>query len=338
MNKFLVIIIVILAVLGGVFLFNKNAQQGGLVSNKMQVNATFYPLYYFASEIGGDKVEVHTVTPAGVEPHDYDPTAKDIAKIQKGKVLIVNGAGFEPWVEKVKEDLKQNNVAVVDASEGLELVEGEEEHHDEGTEHQEEAASAESSGPLRQSSSEASEPKEEHTLDPHVWLSPVMAKSQVKTITKGLVQADPANKDYYEKNAAALEQKLDALHMQYKTGLQSCQQRNFVTSHAAFAYLAREYDVTMVPISGVSPDEDPSAKQLAEVATFAKENNVKYIFFETLVSPKLSETIANEVGAKTLVLDPIEGISDDDRAQGKNYFTVMEANLENLQIAMECNK
>ncbi len=135
-----------------------------------------------------------------------------------------------------------------------------------------------------------------------------------------------------------LNQKLDQLDKTYAEGLKTCKQKDIITSHAAFGYLATRYGLNQVAISGISPDEEPSSQQLAEVAKFAKENDVKYIFFESLVSPKLSETIAHEIGAKTLVLDPLEGISDDDIKQGKNYFTVMENNLKNLQKALQCSQ
>jgi len=313
-NKYLLILIGII-VLGGVYLLSNGEFNRGLRStntNKVQASASFYPLYFFSSEIGKDKVDVFNITPAGVEPHDYDPTAQDIARIQNSKLLLVNGAGFEPWLDNIKDDL--SDVAVVNTSEeGINLEEGSEEHEEEH------------------------DGEEEHINDPHVWLSPVLAKSQVDKIQQGFISADPDNASTYEANGASLKQRLDTLDTKFREGLSFCKQRSFVTSHAAFGYLAREYNLTQVPISGISPDEEPSLSELAEVTEFVKDNDIKYIFFETLVSPKLSETIANETGAKTLVLDPIEGLSDDDIAQGKNYFTVMENNLKNLQTALECS-
>lgn len=290
--------------------FSKNSptSQTPSENNKIEVSASFYPLYFLASEIAKEKAEVFNITPAGVEPHDYDPTPQDIVRVQKSKLLVINGAGFEPWLDKIKGELQ--NTAIVDTTEGITLQEGTEEHEEEEVEEHEE------------------EPK-----DPHVWLSPTLAKSQVDKILQGYIQVDPSNRAFYEANTKDLKQKLDELDKKFEQGLSSCKQKNFVTSHAAFGYLAQEYNLTQVSISGLSPEEEPSPAEMAEVTKFARENNVKYIFFETLVSPKLSETIAKEVGAKTLVLDPIEGIE-----QGKNYFTVMEENLRNLQTALECKK
>ena len=233
-------------------------------------------------------------------------------------MLILNGAGLEPWYEKIKDDLRQKNIRIIEATQGLSLLEGHEEHEEEEKEEEHE--------------------KEERIFDPHVWLDPRFAKKQVAKITEGYITVDPANSDYFKENEKQLSNKLDQLDLSYKQGLQNCQSHDIITTHTAFAYLAKRYELNQVSISGLSPDEEPSAQQLAEVASFAKKNNVKYIFFETLASPKLAETIANEIGAKTMVLDPIEGLSDDDIKQGKNYFTVMENNLVALQEALSCIK
>lgn len=312
MKNLFIYLFIIALVIGGIIFFNsinskqKNTQTENKGLEKVQVSASFYPLYFLAQEIGGDRADVKNITPAGTEPHDYDPTPQDIVRIQESKLLIVNGAGFEPWLDKIKSDL--SNTAVINTSEGVVLQEGTEEH------------------------------EEESNKDPHIWLSPVLAKSQADKILQGYTELDPENGAFYEENAQKLKLRLDELDEKFRQGLNSCELNSFVTSHAAFGYLAREYNLTQVAISGLSPDEEPSAKDLADVANFVKENNIKYIFFETLVSPKLSETIASEVGAQTLVLDPIEGLSEDDIRSGKNYFTVMEDNLKNLQKALQCTK
>jgi zinc transport system substrate-binding protein len=303
---FLAILIVIAA--GAWIYWN----QQGSSNNKLQVSASFYPVYYFASEIGGEKVQVKNIVPSGTEPHDYEPTPQDIVELQKSDLVVINGAGFEPWIENLKEDL--GSQTIVTSSTGIELLTGQEEEH-EGEEE------GEAEGELK---------------DPHVWLSPKQAAKQIENILAGFISVDPGNKTFYEENATRLKTKLAELDNNFSQGLSNCSQRNFVTSHVAFAYLAKDYGLTQVAISGISPEEEPSAARLAEIADFARKNNVKHIFFETLVSPALSETVAREVGAETLVLDPIEGISEDEINQGENYFTKMETNLANLKIALEC--
>jgi len=282
-----------------------NSQKPLVSSGKIQVTASFYPLYFFAGQIGGDKVNVINITPAGAEPHDYEPTAQDIAQMENSKLLVLNGA-LEPWGDNIKQNLNSKNTVIVTVGDGI----------------------------INQQVLEEGK----KITDPHIWQSPLLAKKIVDKITDGFIKIDPANKDYYQFNANALKVKLDELDQQYKQKLANCAQKNIITSHAAFGYLATAYGLNQVPIAGLSPDAEPSSQQLADIVKFAKANNVKYIFFESLVSPKLSDTIASEVGAKTLVLNPIEGLTNEEIAQGQNYFTKMQDNLANLQIALQCKK
>lgn len=173
--------------------------------------------------------------------------------------------------------------------------------------------------------------------DPHIWLSPALAIKIAERVAIELIKIDPKNQLYYESNLSVLKTELINLDSAYKTELKNCQKKDFITSHDAFGYLAQSYGLNQVSIAGFSPEEEPSSKQLADVAKFARDNQIKYIFFESLVSPKLSETIAREIGAQTLVLNPIEGLSVEELNQGKNYLTEMKKNLENLKIALECN-
>lgn len=269
---------------------------------KLSVVASFYPLTYLASEIGGSKATVINITPAGAEPHDYEPTAQDAARIEDADMLILNGGGLESWGDNSRQNFKTKTLVI--ASEGL--------------------------------TTQKIEEGVETIADPHVWLSPQLMEQMIDKVIVGYVQADPENTEYYKGNAAAVRASLADLDEEFRQGLAVCNKKDIITSHAAFGYLASAYGLRQVPISGLSPDAEPSPQQLAQVAAFAKTNKVKYIFFESLVSPKLSETIAAEVGAKTLVLNPIEGLREDELNQGKNYLTEMRNNLKNLQIALEC--
>lgn len=306
MNK--KIIIALFLTLGiitaGFMVLAPKTEPNKISSGKLKVAASFYPLYFFAEQIGGDKAEIVNITPAGVEPHDYEPTPRDIANIEKSRLLILNGVGLEAWGENIKDNIDSASTALITAGEGL------------ATEHIIENG--------------------EDIIDPHIWLSLALAKQMVDKIASGFIKVDSANADYYQTNASALKSKFSALDDGYKAGLANCSQSNIITSHAAFGYLAAVYHLKQTPIAGLSPDVEPSAKNLGEIADFAKKNNVKYIFFESLTSQKLSETIAREVGARTLTLNPLEGLSDDDLRAGKNYFTEMRSNLANLRIALEC--
>ena len=312
MKKYVIISLMLgpalLVIIGLAFFLVRNVGHPSrtLQSGKLQVVASFYPLYFFSREIGGDKADVTNIVPAGAEPHDYEPTPQDMAKMESCKLIILNGGGLEVWGDNIRKNINAKNTSIVVAGEGLTTQQVTE---DEKTE-----------------------------TDPHVWLAPPLAERMVERIAQAFEQADPANKNYYQSNANSLKIKLSDLDEEYRQGLSACKNKNIITSHAAFGYLATAYGLNQVPIAGLSPDAEPSPRQLADIAKFAKDNNVKYIFFESLVSPKLSQTIAAEVGAKTLVLDPIEGLSEEEMAQGKTYFSIMQDNLTNLRTALQCTK
>jgi zinc transport system substrate-binding protein len=306
MKKIRIIILLgIVGVLGlvGILSQNKRPVQN---SGKLEVATSFYPLYFFASQIGGDKVDVFNITPASAEPHDYEPTTQDIVRISDSALLILNGGKLEAWGDKIKDQLKGSPTRVVTAGEGL---------------------------------ADKTLDEDGKTIqDPHIWQDPLLAKKEVAVIEKAYEKIDSKNAAYYHTNAQKLELQLDELDKEYATGLISCVLKDFVTSHAAFGYMAAQYGLHQVAISGVSPDEEPSGQKLAEVANLVKKENIKVIFFETLVSPKLSQTIAQETGAKAMVLDPLEGISPEDVKAGHTYLTVMKDNLSALRDALQCTK
>ncbi len=311
MKRAFFILIISLVALVGLYTFiwnaGKNSLQSSIRANdagKLLAVTSFYPLYFFSQQIGGDKVDVTNVVPSGAEPHDYEPTAQDMARMEKADLIVLNGGGFEAWGDRIGKNLSSKNTVVVRASEGLMTR----------------VATGESS----------------LTMDPHVWIDPVFAKRMVENIASGFERVDPENASYYRGNADSLIGKLSNVDAAYRNGLRVCATRNIITSHSAFGYLAAEYGLNQVSIAGLSPDAEPSPSQLAIIAQFAKTNNVQYIFFESLASPKLSQTIATEIGAKTLVLNPIEGLSEENIARGEDYFSVMRENLENLQTALQC--
>lgn len=279
---------------------------------KIIVTATIYPLYEFACQVGGERVQVKKLIPAGGEPHSWEPSPRDIISIFDGQVFIFNGAGMEPWAEKQKEQLAQKKVKVVEASAGMDLI-----RHEEGAhKHHEDS-------------------KHEHlATDPHVWLDPVNAQQIVNKIKDALCEADPVGKNHYSERAAAYCRKLDQLDKEYREKLGTFANREFVVSHEAFGYLARRYGLQQIGIMGLSPESEPDPVHLKEVVKFCREHKVKYIFFETLVSPKLSETVARETGARTLVLNPIGNLTPEQQTRGDDYISLMRENLANLKIAL----
>jgi len=302
--------LIALMVVGLIFVATRNTSENS--DGKLTVVASFYPLYDFAQQVGGEHVQVTNITPAGAEPHDYEPSAKTLADAKKADVFIYNGGDFEPWTEGFASDYAHR---IVKASTGITLHEGGGHIHDDEAAEEQEGASEQ---------------------DPHFWLDPVLAQHIVATISEGLVKADPAHKAYYEARAAKYVARLKALDEAFKDGLKHCTHDTIITSHDAFGYVAERYGFAVESIAGLSPDEEPSAARLAELADHVEEEGIGYVFFESLVSPRLADTIAQETGARTLVLDPIEGLKGEDQTKGKNYESVQRQNLANLRTALAC--
>ncbi len=299
--KNLILILVIIVVVTGATIFVGRYRTTSETdkTHTIRIVASFYPLAEFAQHVAGDQAIVTTVVPAGTEPHDYEPTPQDIARIQQATVFIFNGNGLDPWAERIQNELQTRHITVINMSKIIPRT---------GI----------------------------PTNDPHSWLDPVIAKSEIAIIRDALAAADPQHADIYQHNASQYITELDDLDNAYQLGLHMCRLRTIVTSHEAFAYLAQRYHFTTISLAGISPDEEPSTQKIAEISRIVQQRGIKYIFFETLVSPRIAQVIAQETGAKTLVFDPIEGISDQQRQAGENYVTIMHQNLKNLQTALGC--
>ncbi|KUO74038.1 MAG: hypothetical protein APF77_02800 [Clostridia bacterium BRH_c25] len=288
------------------------SRQVNAAKDRLKIYTSFYPMYFLAGEIAGDKAEVVTMVPAGAEPHDWEPTPKMVVELNKADMLIYNGAGMEAWIENILPIIDKNRIKIVDTSTGIKLLKSErhseEEHEEEGHEH--------------------------GIYDPHIWVSPIRAMEQARNIYDALVEIDSANSDYYEKNMIELNLKLTKLVEDIRDASKYFKSNVIVVSHEAFGYFANDYGFKQVAIRGVNPQEEPSPSKMAELVRECREKNVKYIFFEKLTSPKLSEALAREVGAETLVLNDVAGLSEEDIKSGRDYITVMYENLENLKKAL----
>ncbi|WP_457029827.1 metal ABC transporter substrate-binding protein [Kitasatospora sp. P5_F3] len=273
---------------------------------KLDVVASFYPMEYLAQQIGGEHVKVTGLTKAGVEPHDLELTAKQVAQVKEaGTVVYLKG--LQPAVDKAV--AQSDSKHVVDATAASPLVDHHlDEGHAEGDGHEHEAAAG----------------------DPHIWLDPNRYAAVAKSVGSELAKADPTHAADYQRNTDRMVAELATLDQEFKAGLQNAKGRSFVTSHAAFGYLADAYGIDQIAINGVDPEAEPTPGKLAEVQQAAKQHGVTTIFFETLVSPKLADTVAKDLGLKTAVLDPLEGVKDPAK---DTYLSVMRQNLHNLQAA-----
>jgi zinc transport system substrate-binding protein len=293
---------------------NQSIEQTEVAISKIKVIASFYPLYEFAKNVGGEKTEVSSFVPIGIEPHDWEPSSGDILELKNSDIFIYNGAGFEPFVEQLIDSGEYDNVVFVESAKGIDLMRPE--NHDE----------------------EHDEMEDEHDFeyDPHIWLDPILVKHQVMMIKNAMIEADPQNTQYYETNANAYNEKLDSLDSKIRKELSNCQKDTFMPFHDAFSYFANRYGLKVFPLSGVAPESEATAAELKKFVDFVKEHQIKVIFSEDLVDPRLAEVLADEADAQVIILSPLEGLTNEDLAAGKTYLSKMEENLENLKVALEC--
>ena len=269
--------------------------------SRVHVVAAFYPLAYAAQQVGGDRVTVETLTKPGGEPHDLELLPRQILDIQDA-ALVVHLSHFQPAVDAaVAAHAAERSLDVAKAADLLTLTD---DGHDHGA------------------------------VDPHFWLDPTRLAAVGEAIADRLAQADPAGAAAYRANAAAFTAQLTTLDAEVETGLATCTNRDLVTGHSAFGYFAERYGFTQEPISGLSPDLEPRASDLAHVVEFVREHDVRTIYAETIASPLITQALARETGARVAVLDTVEGISDESAAA--DYPGVMRANLATLRLGQDC--
>ena len=289
-------------------------------SGALTVSTSFYPIQYLAQAIGGEHVAVTSVTPTNVEPHDFELSPKDVTALSASS-LVLYVSGFQPSLDDALAQV--SGPTVVDLAGSVDLVhhDGVEEEHEEGAT---EAATEAATGAAHDHGAAAA-------LDPHFWLDPVRMQAAAKAVEAALAQADPAHADDYAANLDTLNATLTDLNTSYSTGLGHCERTTFVTSHAAFGYLADRYSLTQASISGVDPESEPSPAELAEVKKVVESTGTTTIFTEELVSPETAQAVAAETGAQTRVLSPIESAPE-----SGDYAGVMRTNLEELRTALSC--
>ncbi|MGN9768729.1 metal ABC transporter substrate-binding protein [Micromonospora sp. SD12] len=311
-----------LLALGGVTACSDDGTAGA-DPQRVDVVAAFYPLQFLAERIGGDAVKVTNLVKPGAEPHDLELNPGQVGQVAEAE-LVVLLKGFQPALdEAVEQNAKDRAFDVSTVQPLMDAAAGGHDHDHEGEEHAhpEESAKAEEPGH-----------EENGAKDPHLWLDPTRLATVGDKLAERLGKADPDRAADYTARAGALRTELEKLDAEFTTGLKTCQRREIVVSHTAFGYLTERYKLEQIGITGLSPDNEPAPQRLAEVIEEAREHKATTIFFETLVSPKVAETIAKEVGAKTAVLDPLEGLTPG----GGDYLSVMRTNLATLRTALSC--
>jgi len=280
--------------------FNKAKQEReNIFSKKNQVVTSFYPLYFFAQEIGKEKVDIHNIVPVEIEPTIYELTTQDITTIETSDLVIINGLDWEPWQNDIK-----NQKAIVIASSGLNENQVIENEH--------------------------------NKIIPYAWLSPIIAKQMVDNILAGFLQVDSVNAQYYKSNADKLKLELDKLDAEYRSGLANCQDKNIVTLDLAFSYLIKDYNLNQISIFGLINNVELTSQQITNITEFIKENNVKYIFTKGAVNFNWQTNIEKSLGIKILIFDTIEKLNKKEAIDGEDYFAKMRNNLMNLKTVLQC--
>ena len=270
------------------------------INNKLKVVSSFFPIDQFVGKVGGEAIERMLLIPKGVEPHDYEPTIKDIQRVDSADVLVYNGLGFENWIGKM------SNPQKIDASKGLNASYLDDRNM---------------------------------TFDPHVWLDPLLAKKQVENIRDGLIMIDPNHKDIYVNNSNNFLNELDNLDKKIRTDLESCKKKDFITFHNSFSYFAKQYGLNQHSISNTDPESEVTPARLTEIINIAKTLGLQVIYSEELVDPRQATVIAQEVPDGTvLVLSPIEGLSENEQKAGLGYIDKMNDNINNLMVGLQCNQ
>lgn len=278
-------------------------------SEKITVITSLFPQYDFVRQIAKDKVNVSLLLPAGVEPHSFEPTPQTIVTIGDADIFIYTNAMMEPWIEKVVDNVVNEDLLIVESSLGIEYIE-----HSEEEEHEEE------------------EEEEHGELDPHVWLDPLNAKVMAQNILTALIEVDPENSDFYQTNANALFLQLDELKAEYDAVFANPAHRTIIYGgHFAFGYLANRYGLEILsPYTGFSPNAEPTPQAIVELINRMTELNIKTIYYQELIDPKTARVIAEQTGAKMVLLHGAHNVTTEELQAGATYVSIMRENAQKL--------
>ena len=294
-------------------------------SGALQVSASFYPIAWLTEQIGGDNVQVNLVTPANIEPHDFELAPADIVRLESTDAIIYV-EGFQPSLDDAVATI--SGPTIVDLSGAVDLVAAsEEEDHD----HADDADHAEDADHTEDADHADEDGHDHGAFDPHFWLDPERMSSAAEAIADELTALDPDSAETYAANLATTQDALDKLNQEFATSLQSCDRDLIVTTHAAFGYLSSRYGLEQVSISGIDPESEPSPATIASVKKIIEESGTTTVFTEELVSPKTAEALADEAGVQTAVLNPLES-----QPESGDYLTEMRVNLDELRAALSC--
>jgi zinc transport system substrate-binding protein len=302
----------------------------------LTIYTTIFPLEDFAKKIGGKHVKVESIYPPNVDAHTYEPSPKTMVEIAGADAFIYTGVGLEGFADAAIETLEKENVKIVKAGEGIELLKWSEEsghHHEE--EHDQHAHEDEEANHEEHEDHEEEHGHEHGDLDPHVWLDPIHSITLAENIKNAFVELKPEAKEEFEQNFETLKSELEKLDGEFQEVVKNAKQSKILVSHAAYGYWEKRYGIEEISVSGLSPSQEPSQKQLQEIIETAKKNQIKFVIFEQNVTEKIADIVKNEIGAEALTLHNLESVTTEERKNNEDYFSLMRKNLETLKKAME---
>ncbi|MDP2157315.1 MAG: metal ABC transporter substrate-binding protein [Nitrospirota bacterium] len=325
-RSFLILMVLLSFTMSSACARAKDSQNEGR-SGRLIVVATLFPLYDFAKNIAGDRADVKLLLPPGAEPHSFEPKPADIVMLNRADIFIYTNKIMEPWAEDMLKGLQGNRLSVVDASSGVRFIEGSTDGAEGGNQHQR----------SKPGQKEEHDQHEAHGADPHIWLDFSNAQKMVDNIAGAFIAKDPSNSDLYTRNAEAYKARLEGLDKAYQKGLSNCRKKIFVNGgHYTFGYLANRYGLQYRAAYGFSPDAEPTARNLADISKTLRREGLDHLFFEELLSPRIAETIAKETGAALLKLHGAHNISKEEFNANRTFIELMEKNLDNLMIGLQC--
>lgn len=281
----------------------------------IDIYTTLYPLEYFAERIGGKDVNAESIIPPGSDAHSFEPTTKTMTKLAESDIFIYNGAGMEGFAEAVKETLQKEDVTVLETAEGIHFDETEEEHEDHADE-------------------DSHEGHEHGDINPHLWIDPILSIQLAENIKNTLVDTAPEKKEMFEENFSDLKDDLLALDESFKDMASNAPKKEFLISHDAYSYWESRYGLNQLSVSGLSPSQEPTQKQLEDIIEKAESHNISYMLFEQNATPKPAKAVQQELGLETLRIHNLSVLSEKDIENNETYLTLMEKNIETMKKAL----
>ncbi|WP_181350932.1 metal ABC transporter solute-binding protein, Zn/Mn family [Thalassobacillus sp. CUG 92003] len=306
--------------------------EGSDPDEALQINTTVYPLKYFAERIAGEHAEVSSILPAGSDPHSYEPTTKEMVKMAEADGFIYNGAGLESYAKSISDAIESEDVNIMEASAGIDLHQGVHNRSGQKSEDKDHAHDADHNH--EQESQEEEHGHDHGDENPHIWLDPLRSVQLAENIKSMLIELKPEQEDQFENNFASLKKDLEQLDEQFHNQLKDKAKNELIVSHAAYGYWEEAYGLEQIAVSGLSPTNEPSQKEMEHIITTAEEKNVEYVLFEQNITPKVADVVRKEIGAEPLRLHNLSVLTEEDIEKGEDYISLMNHNLNVLNKAL----